>query len=400
MSLTPSGPALRVPAVKGVILLFSAWIVTRGVLLAQTLGGDAPLDVAAYARWATLLRFGGSPASDTAFVYPPGSNLVFISLSLVSPASAYRAFTMLAVLMDFLVLLCLVLFARRTRSTSLISPWAWVVMGFAVGPLIYERFDVFAALLGCIAVLSISRPMLSGGFAGLGFLVKLWPEIALLGLPRARLMRGIIANVVVVAVGWTSLHVIFGDSFGFITNVMNKGLSVEAVAAYPFLALRALVGSHGVTGQFGSWEVTGPGVALAATATTAIGVILLAGILVLRIAGRLEEASPGDVVLLGVLIFIATHKINSLQYGVWIAAMTAAALAYSSSRARGPAVLLTLSLVVANEVIWTHFVPFISGNPILIAFQGLRLVLLLAATVWLAVEILRSRSVNSAPSLA
>jgi hypothetical protein len=97
---------------------------------------------------------------------------------------------------------------------------------------------------------------------------------------------------------------------------------------------------------------------------------------------------------------VATHKINSLQYGVWIAAMTATALAYSSSRARGPAVLLTLSLIVANDVIWAHFVPFISGNPILIAFQGLRLVLLLAATVWLAVEILRSRSVNTAPSLA
>jgi hypothetical protein len=206
--------------------------------------------------------------------------------------------------------------------------------------------------------------------------------------------------VVVVAVGWTSLHVIFGDSFGFIKNVMNKGLSVEAVAAYPFLVLRALVGTHGVTGQFGSWEVTGPGVALAATATTLVGVLLLAGILVLRIAGRLEQAAPGDVVLLGVLIFVATHKINSLQYGVWIAAMTAAALAYSSSRARGPAVLLTLSLIVANDVIWAHFVPFISGNPILIAFQGLRLVLLLAATVWLAVEILRSRSVNTAPSLA
>ena len=398
MSLMPSGPARRVPAVTGVVLLLSAWIVTRAVLLAQTLGGDTPLDVVAYAKWATLLRSGGSPASDTAFVYPPGSNIVFLSLSLVSPASAYRAFTLLAVLMDFLILLCLLLFARRNRDASLTSSWAWVVMGFVVGPLIYERFDVFAALAGCIAVLSLSRPLLSGGVAGLGFLVKLWPEIALLGLPRSRLLKGILANLVVVAVGWTSLELLFGDSFGFIRNVMNKGLSVEAVAAYPFLVLRALVGTHGVTGQFGSWEVTGPGVALAATATTAIGVILLAGILVLRIAGRLEEASPGDVVLLGVLIFIATHKINSLQYGVWIAAMTAAALAYSSSRARGPAVLLTLSLVVANEVIWTHFVPFISGNPILIAFQGLRLGLLLAATVWLAIEILRTRSGSAAPS--
>ena len=69
--------------------------------------------------------------------------------------------------------------------------------------------------------------------------------------------------------------------------------------------------------------------------------------------------------------------------------MTAAALAYSSSKSLGPAILLTLSLVVANEVVWTHFVEFISGNPILIGLQGLRLLLLLTATVWLAFRTLR-----------
>ncbi len=173
---------------------------------------------------------------------------------------------------------------------------------------------------------------------------------------------------------------------------MNKGLSVEATAAFPFLVARSLSESHTVTGQFGSWEVIGPGVPAVATIVTIIGVLLLLGILVLRVRGRLDFISPGDIVLLGVLIFVATHKINSLQYGVWIAAMASAALAFSDSKALGPSVLLTLMLLVADQVIWTNFVPFISGNPLMLAYQGLRLALLLAATIWLAWVILKPRS--------
>jgi hypothetical protein len=166
---------------------------------------------------------------------------------------------------------------------------------------------------------------------------------------------------------------------------------VEAVGAYPFLVARAIFGSHIVTGQFGSWEVIGPGVPLVATLFTVIGVLLLIGILILRVRGRLESVPPGDVVLLGVLIFVTSHKINSLQYGVWIAAMAAAALAFAGSKALGPSVLLTLMLLVANQVIWTNFVSFISGNPLMLAYQGLRLGLLISATIWLGSTVLKSR---------
>jgi hypothetical protein len=262
-------------------------------------------------------------------------------------------------------------------------------MGFLAGPLMYERYDIFAALLGVLAVLTLSRPALSGALAGLGLLVKLWPEIAILGVPRQRMVRALVVNGVVILVGWVLLELMWGDSFGFVPNVLNKGASVEAVVAYPFLVARNLFGSHGVTGQFGSWEVIGDGVSLAATVMTVFGVLLLVGLFALRMSGRLDHVSPGDIVLLGVLIFVATHKINSLQYGVWIAAMTAAALVYKSSRALGPAVLLASMLAVSNQVIWEQFVPFISGNPLLLGMQGLRLCLLVAAAVWLAVTMRR-----------
>lgn len=391
MSNAPTVFAAAKQRAFGVPMLFVAWATTRAVLLASTFSGSIPLDVVAYSKWADATLAGQSPADDSAFVYPPGSTVVFLAARLFSPFSYFRTFTLLALLMDLLILVALWRFVRKSADARQVAPWAWVVMGFAAGPLMYERYDLFAALLSVLAVLAISRPALSGGLAGLGFLVKLWPEIALLGLPRNRLLRGLVANATVVAGGWLVLHVTVGDSFGFVPNVMNKGLSVEAVAAYPFLVLRWLSQSHVVTGQFGSWEVIGPGVPLAATLTTALGVLLLLGILVLRVMGRLEAASPGDVALLGVLVFVATHKINSLQYGVWIAAMAAAALAFASSRAWGPSILLTLMLLVADRVIWSNFVPFISGNVLMLGYQGLRLVLLLTAISWLAIGVWRSQ---------
>lgn len=256
-------------------------------------------------------------------------------------------------------------------------------MGFAAGPLMYQRYDILAALFGVLALLAVNHPVRVGFWSAIGLLVKLWPAVVLLGLSRRNLVKGLIVNAVVVILGWVLLHFIWGNSFGFISNVMNKGLSVEAVAAFPFLVARSFGTTHGVTGQFGSWEVIGPGVEFAATATTVVGVLLLLGLFALRLSGRLEAVVPGDVVLLGLLIFVATHKINSLQYGVWIAAMTAAALTFSESRALGPAVILTLMLLVADQVIWDNFVPFISGNPLLLGYQGLRLALLLAALAWI-----------------
>ena len=385
---------LRAPGLtrfSGLILLLISWFVTRGVLLADSFSGSIPLDVVAYSRWANELIAGASPALDTSFVYPPGSSMVFLAPNFLPEDFYFRGFTLFAAFIDLLILISLWAFVHKSPDRSFLAPWAWVIMGFAAGPLMYQRYDIFAALLGVLAVLAISRPALSSGLAGIGFLVKLWPEIALLGLPRERLLRGLITNLVVIVIGWAILQIMFGNSLAFVSNVMKKGLSVEAVGAYPFLVARAIFGSHVVTGQFGSWEVIGPGVPLVALLLTVIGVLLLVGILILRTIGFLEPVPPGDVVLLGVLIFVASHKINSLQYGVWIAAMAAAALAFTGSKALGPSVLLTLMLFVADHVIWTNFVSFISGNQLMLAYQGLRLALLLSAAIWLSSTVLTNR---------
>jgi len=385
-------PPARLSATANLVLLAVTWLVTRSVLLGSTLSGVIPGDILAYERWADLLRAGQAPAQDTAFVYPPGSAIIFLGGGALGDVSYFRSFTLLAVAADLVLLVALVAFVRRSPQGSMVGPWAWVVLGFVAGPIMLERYDIFAALFGAIAVLTLARPAVTGALAGLGFLVKIWPEIAILGVPRHRMLPALAVNLAVIAVGWVLLQALFGNSFGFIPNVLVKGVSVEAVAAYPFLVIRELAGTYGVTGQFGSWEVVGPGVGAIGSVSTAVGIVALVLLLFMRYRGLLDHVPPGDIVLLGVLVFVATHKINSLQYGVWVAAMVAAALAYRSSRALGPAVLLGGMLVVTNDAIWAQFVPFISGNALLLGFQGVRLALLLAAGLWLALTMKRTAS--------
>lgn len=371
------------------VLLMLVWLVSRAVLMSSTLSGEIPTDISAYARWANELSSDVSPALDSAYVYPPGALGLFVVLDFLPPELFYRGFTIFALLADLMIFVLIWLRVRTGSPLQVVAPWAWVVMGFAAGPLLYQRYDVFAALFTVLAVLAVNRPVWTGIWSGLGLLLKLWPEIALLGLSKRNLWRGLASNMAVVFGGWFALHLMTGDSLGFVRNVLNKGLSVEATAAFPYLVMRSLSGSHGVTGQFGSWEVVGPGVEVSATLTTVLGIVLLLGIVTLRLTGRLDRTPPGDVVLLGVLIFVATHKINSLQYGVWIAAVAAVALTFRGSRAQGPALLLTLMLVVTDQVIWDNFVSFISGNPLMLVFQGLRLTLLIAALAWVAWPILK-----------
>jgi hypothetical protein len=101
-----------------------------------------------------------------------------------------------------------------------------------------------------------------------------------------------------------------------------------------------------------------------------------------------HHAAPGDVVLLRVLVFVATHNFKSLQYGVWIAVLTVAASMFEKCRSLGLAILLSVMLLIADLVIWDNLVPFISGNPLILADQGVRLVPLLVAPAWIAWSVL------------
>lgn len=375
----------------GLLWLFPTWIISRLIALAGTLSGEVPEDVVLYGKWTQTLWAGSFPVGDQAWQYPPGAALAFLLLG-DAQDGLYRRFTLLALGADVLILLTLVLASRKREDSTLLGPWVWVLAGFAIGPLLLQRYDLIPTLFAVIALALLTRPTVSGVAAGFGFVIKLWPALVLLGVPRRQLLRSTLAALAVTAAVWGLMSLFFDNSFDFIRQQQGRGLEIESVAALPFMLAKALGLTVPVRGQFGSWEITlpiGQDVALGLTALTGL---LLFGLLVARIVGRLDQVPPGDVVLLALLVFIVTSKVNSPQYSIWLAGVAAAALLDRRSQMLGVVALLGLMVIVTHAVIWPQFVGLMTGNPIIVAFQGLRILLLVAATVWAATNVFRRKA--------
>ena len=363
------------------VLVAVTWLVTRAVVLSQTLSGQVPGDVAIFAGWAPQFAQGAFPIGDETFQYPPAAALIFLAAG-TDPVSYYRRFTLVMLAFDLLILVLLVLAARRSSSGSSLGAWVWAVSAVVLGPLMLQRFDLAPTAFAVAGVLALSRPSVSGAIAGLGGLVKIWPGVVVLGLPRRHFVRGVVSALAAALAGWGLLALLFTGTGNFLQGQGGRGLEVESTLALPLLLLRVLGVEVGVHQQFGSWEVTHSLGSVLALASTVLLVVVFGGLVVLRLIGRLEDAPGGDVVLLAVLLFVALNKVHSPQFGVWVLGVLAAALASSSSRMRGVGLLAGLSVLVANQGIWPSFDALPAGNVIAVGLQVLRVVLLLAACGW------------------
>lgn len=374
------------------IWVLATWVVGRLMALAETFRGDIPMDVLLYGKWSQNLAAGSFPVGDQDWQYPPGAAILLLLLD-GSPESMYRRFTIFALLADAILLAALVWTSARRGDTQLRGPWVWALAGLVIGPLLLQRYDVFPTLVAVIALILIARPYVSGATVGIGIIVKVWPALVLFGLPRRLFWRGILSAAATSLAVWGAMAYKWDNSADFIAQQRDRGLEIETVAALPLMVFKALGYDVPVRGQFGSWEITsslGGTLALVLTITAIVAFALLA---VARLTGRLETVPAGDVVLLAVLLFILTSKVNSPQYSIWLAGIASVALIDRRSRMLPVVGLLALMTLVANHVIWEQFDSFMTGNALMVGYQAIRIALLVAATAWAVVLVLvRPRS--------
>lgn len=370
------------------LLIALTWMVTRAVVLSQTLAGQVPGDVAIFASWTPDLARGAFPVADETFQYPPAAALVFLAAG-TDPGAYYRRFTLVMLAFDLAIMVMLMIAGRRSASSTLLGSWVWAGAALVLGPLMLERFDLAPTAFAVAGVLALSRPSLAGGIAGLGALVKVWPGVVVLGLPRRHFVRGAAWAVIGAVAGWGLLALVFSGTGNFLQGQGGRGLQVESTLALPLLVLRALGLDVAVHQQFGAWEVVHPLGPVLATVSTVLVIGALAALVALRMLGRLEDAPGGDVVLVAVLLFIALNKVHSPQFGVWILGVLAAALVSLHSRMRAVGLLVGLSVLVANFGIWPSYDALPTGNAIAVGLQGLRVALLVAACVWAALVTIR-----------
>jgi len=299
--------------------------------------------------------------------------LPFALLDAVGHLGLYvAAVAVLAVLTDLAFMIALVgsrRWARRRRFAGITAAeWGWLAAVPALGATTYARFDLAPGILVGLALLFVvHRPVLAAGFGALATGVKYWPAIVLpaLAAPRsgrravvvaAAVVGGVLALLSLALGGWHRLWTPFDYQ-----DV--RGLQIESVAATPAM----LAWGHGASGyavgytEWKAYDVTGPlaepllHVATVASLVTLV-LALLWWTLAWRKLGRGEDSAEPLVwlVLATVGCFMATNKVLSPQYLLWLLPAAAAGLVLLHGRAArvlaGWTLLLLLTTVLTHEL--------------------------------------------------
>lgn len=243
---------------------------------------------------------------------------------------------------SFLVLLCISGWRRR----NLRGAWTWALFVACIGPILLVRLDLVPGLLVALVFALLARhPRVSAALLALATLSKLWPGVLAATLVGSRKCRSTWVRLGWFAGALTALAAVSAVAFGVsrlvspLTYQSHRGLQIESIAATPFIVAAWLDPSrweilHSDASR--SYEVIGPGVALAAHASTAVmGATLLLALTVairrfLR-GGWTPEAALFFGFVLACLLIVG-NKVFSPQYLVWIAPL----LALLAARNRAP----------------------------------------------------------------
>lgn len=388
---------------RSIALLLLAWAASRAVLVGATFGLAEYFlpDVYLYSTWAILLNERQFPVGDAYWQYPPGAGVLFALSGVVGPDPVI-GFVVLAVLADAVILGLLIASSLRMHRdgyspASMWGPWAWVIGGFAIGPTMLARFDLFPTLFAVAALVLLSKPKVSGIAAGIGGLLKVWPVLVLLALPRRNLWSGLAAALATVVIGALIIAAWANGGVAFLGEQGERGLQIESVGALPFVVAGALGLPQQVVLRYGAFEIVMPGSTTIGLVIAALGIGLIGVIALERLRGKLEAVAPGDVALALVLVSIATSRVNSPQYSVWIVAVAAAASVDKRSRLRTVTILLVLMSALTAALFPWLYGSLIETTWYAAVVQAARIGLLLTCTIAAVAVVLAPHAVDRLP---
>jgi hypothetical protein len=268
--------------------------------------------------------------------------------------------------------------SRRTGRAG--GTRLWALLPLVVGPLLLARFDVVPTAFAVAAVLLVARPLASGALAGTGAWLKVWPLLVLAALRRRDLPRGITGALAAAAAVVAVLVATTVDPMSFLSGQRDRGLQIESLAAWPFLVARLFGAPVEVVYRYGAHEIDAVGVEAVARGVVVVTLVLLAVVAVQRLRGALEGVSGADVALATVLFTVATSRVFSGQYFIWLLALAAVTLGDPASRMRRTTMLLVAAGVATHLVYPWLYSALLEGNPVAVAIQTVRVGLTLAAT--------------------
>lgn len=315
-----------------------------------------------YVLWMQQLQHGAVVGVNSDWVYPI---VALLPLMLASLAGLNNY------VMTWLIMIALVnaaAFAVLLGSWSkpvlrYRAAWWWLLFLLTLGSIAVGRLDSVTTPLVMIALLvAVARPTIAGALIAAAAWIKVWP--AALGVLLVAIFRGrpwVIIGALSVTAGVTLAALIAGAGqhiLSFLSNQATRGLQIEAPISTPFMWLASAHAPGFVSGFDGAmltFQVSGPGTDIVATASTIIQIVLLcaalpAGWMLVR-RGHSAIALMPRLALLIVLILIVFNKVGSPQFVTWLAAPIVADLVINGKRAYPVALM---GLLIAGLTQWLY----------------------------------------------
>ncbi|MEU9886668.1 glycosyltransferase family 87 protein [Sphaerisporangium sp. NPDC051011] len=330
------------------------WLATRVLLLLMVLD-VVPLFrsvswdvVGVYHGWHETMLTGSFPIKDVTWQYPPAAALIILAPSML-PFSYLGGFLVITVAFDALTMASLVRAPAGGEGRSRAGAWVWLLGVPLLGPVVYARFDLLVAALAVSGLLQLNASSWRGGLSlGVAAGLKLWPALALIGVPRGAATRMALAGTVAGAAVSTLLMLLALDGgMDFVTAQQDRGVEVESVWALGFHVARWFGWPGMVSYNYGSMELLGPYVDMVSRVSLGATLLGLCWLLYWRYRARTwSDATPYDAACAAVLIFVATSRVISPQYLVWLVGLAAACLTVRASTQRPVAVLVLAATAV------------------------------------------------------
>lgn len=342
----------------------AGWILARIGIWDRTLLSVDYGDIKLYGEWAKHIVEVGSLPDESKWQYPSGAAFLFLMprLFVDGYGGDYGAvFLAMLLLCSLIVLVALIVLGTRRREFA--GVWVWLLAMPALGGLPGLRFDLVPTAFAVVALVMIHRrPGCFGAIVGIGAMLKVWPVLCIFGeWDRRRLWKSIAWLLTAVGAILLASALAFGDPFTFLGQQGGRGLQVEAIAAAPW-QLRDVVTGTPVPQEvrYGAYEIP------SSTADTVAMLLNYAALVVFAVAaawwllrdrairtGRddlADETVARDFVFALVLLFVATSRVLSPQYMVWLLGLAAVVLCASDSRLRRPAWIVVAAVIFSATV--------------------------------------------------
>jgi len=351
-----------------------------------------------YLGWATDAASGQAFVGITApFVYPL---LAFVPIfaALTFGTASYTA-TWLGIVTLLNAVAFAALTGRGRGSRSLVAAAWWLAFLLLLGPIALARIDSITAPLVILAVLWLrTRPVWGTVILTIATWVKIWPIALVASLVIASKQRiragyaflGASAAIVITALSLGSgLRV-----FSFISEQTNRGIQIESPvgAVWMVQAALRLPGSyiyydHDIL----TFQVVGPGSAIAVAIMTPVLALCIAAVLVIAVratrAGASFERLFPPLVLALVVTLMAVNKVGSPQFVIWLAAPTILGILLRGRGWHTPTILVT-AIAGLTQLVYPYLYDWLLvANPLMVLVLGVRNVLEFVLLAWAVREV-------------